>query len=408
MTQIINTSQLNKDRIVCYDEDKMLLDDLETGFNQFTFPCKLHVINLCTKTDHHMFDEALAYYRRLILETTSQHLSPALDEQIHFLDSYSLQSVSNLFKNLATEHYQACLSSLHCGSLMSPITIFPPLKAYSNELQNSDNDFIIAKPSISTGLLIYGFMELSEIASPPIHSRHIVLSNAMNREQHLQNFHSILTNNPSSNYELSASTISDLEEASKSLMTNNDDANNNDANGSKQPSLCVLLHGSLKKESMVAICKVGEPNWFGMLYSWADNKKKSNLMLSTFKCGYESISWLGNLSNLGLANLDFKLPLTETNRFSDKKSYSQSCVVWIKQTGLYSDIQKVLRLAKKLPDKSTNFFKELNKFKTQALTIGFTSILQGMSTILERELPNNSNPEAENILKQAILLLRSS
>ena len=26
-------------------------------------------------------------------------------------------------------------------------------------------------------------------------------------------------------------------------------------------------------------------NWFGMIYSWADSKKKSNLMLSIFKPG---------------------------------------------------------------------------------------------------------------------------
>lgn len=35
---------------------------------------------------------------------------------------------------------------------------------------------------------------------------------------------------------------------------------------------------------MGAICKVGH-NWFGLLYSWADSKKKSNLMLSIFEPG---------------------------------------------------------------------------------------------------------------------------
>ena len=36
---------------------------------------------------------------------------------------------------------------------------------------------------------------------------------------------------------------------------------------------------------MGALCKVGE-NWFGLLYSWADSKKKSNLMLSIFEPGF--------------------------------------------------------------------------------------------------------------------------
>lgn len=41
----------------------------------------------------------------------------------------------------------------------------------------------------------------------------------------------------------------------------------------------------------------------------------------------------------------------------EKRSYSQNCVVWIKQAGLQSDIQKVLRHAKKLPEKTQNFYK---------------------------------------------------
>lgn len=93
----------------------------------------------------------------------------------------------------------------------------------------------------------------------------------------------------------------------------------------------------------------------------------------------------------------------------ENKSYSQSCVVWIKQTSLHSDIQKVLRLAKKLPDKATNFYKELTKFRKQALTIGFTSILEGIARILEREitlLPHNEHP-AESILKNAVAILQT-
>ena len=37
---------------------------------------------------------------------------------------------------------------------------------------------------------------------------------------------------------------------------------------------------------MGAICSVGE-KWYGLLYSWADSKKKSNLMLSIFEPGIE-------------------------------------------------------------------------------------------------------------------------
>lgn len=69
----------------------------------------------------------------------------------------------------------------------------------------------------------------------------------------------------------------------------------------------------------------------------------------------------------------------------------------------------MLRLAKKLPEKATNFFKELAKFRKAAITIGFTSILQGMSTILERECSflSATNRDAVAILQHAVIILRS-
>lgn len=41
------------------------------------------------------------------------------------------------------------------------------------------------------------------------------------------------------------------------------------------------------------------PEWYGMLYSQADSKKKSNLMLSVFDPGAEPLPWLGKISHLG-------------------------------------------------------------------------------------------------------------
>jgi len=86
-------------------------------------------------------------------------------------------------------------------------------------------------------------------------------------------------------------------------------------------------------------------DWFGMLHSWADSKKKSNLVLTTF-CPGENISWLGNIQKLGpAAELDINPYQTaendegETTPFpvmpSQRRSYnSQASVVWIKPSGL--------------------------------------------------------------------------
>jgi len=42
---------------------------------------------------------------------------------------------------------------------------------------------------------------------------------------------------------------------------------------------------------------------------------------------------------------------------SDKRSYNQSQLVWIKEAGLQADIQKILRQARKMPDKISSFYK---------------------------------------------------
>lgn len=68
--------------------------------------------------------------------------------------------------------------------------------------------------------------------------------------------------------------------------------------------------------------------------------------------------WLGDLRYL--ANMDDAIP-GENPSFpvkpTEKRSYSQNCVVWIKQAGLQSDIQKLLRHARKLPEKTQHFYK---------------------------------------------------
>jgi len=89
---------------------------------------------------------------------------------------------------------------------------------------------------------------------------------------------------------------------------------------------------------------------------------------------------------------------------SQKPSYSNSPVVWIKESkwgqkesylwyskdnfctfSLISDLQKVLRNARRLPDKSATFFKELNRFKKAALTLGFHQLIDGLAEMCDKE-----------------------
>lgn len=60
------------------------------------------------------------------------------------------------------------------------------------------------------------------------------------------------------------------------------------------------------------------PEWYGMLYSQADSKKKSNLMMSLFEPGPEPLPWLGKMAQLG--------PISGTGH---THSIPPHCVVWV-------------------------------------------------------------------------------
>lgn len=54
---------------------------------------------------------------------------------------------------------------------------------------------------------------------------------------------------------------------------------------------------------MAAVCQLST-NWYGLLVSWADSKKKSNLMLIILEPGNNAIPWLGDMRNLTLCSAE--------------------------------------------------------------------------------------------------------
>lgn len=192
---------------------------------------------------------------------------------------------------------------------------------------------------LSKNIEVCGFINVNDMSSPAAISRHLILPIAESSNKENQ-FDSSLTGIVKS--EAEGQSASEGEES-------NDDG--------KIPNLCVLLHGALKVENVVALVQLGD-DWFGYIYSYADSKKKSNLMLTVLHPGADIIPWLGDLNNLGVDDIEAgahagTFPLKPT----EKRSYTQNIVVWIKHAGLQSDIQKILRHARKLPDKTTQFYK---------------------------------------------------
>ncbi|XP_063600703.1 integrator complex subunit 14-like [Penaeus indicus] len=133
--------------------------------------------------------------------------------------------------------------------------------------------------------------------------------------------------------------------------------------------------------------------------------------------GNDVIPWMGKLSNLGPASLLPTNPYGQNEsstpfplKIQEEKSYALNCVVWVRQGGLQSDIQKILRHARKLPDKTQSFYKELNRVRRAALSYGFGELLEGLASVLEREctlLPSSSHPVAAIQLQHAYEALRN-
>ncbi|XP_013403665.1 integrator complex subunit 14 [Lingula anatina] len=345
----------------------------------FQFPCKLHVVPIVNQSEANL-QTTLNMYQKLI-DLNNQGGQLFLPE-----GALSLKSVQTCFTKMAEQCFTPLYAVLQCGHLQCNVQVYPLPQPYHRQ-----QDFKNVHKTVNEVISICGFLDSTDVASPPFISRHLVLPRAITKEE------------------------SHDKEESKA------DGKDEDEDGTeegKTPSFTVLLHGSLKVEGMVALVEVSE-DWYGMLYSWADSKKKSNLMLSIFEPGTDVLPWLGELDHLSAhSSMLFPEPPYgfEDNRTpfpvrpQDRRSYAQNCVVWIKATGLQSDIQKILRHARKLPEKQQQFYKELNRVRKAALSLGFMELLEALSTMLDREctlLPGTAHPDAALQLSHAANSLRS-
>lgn len=335
------------------------------------FEHSLHVVIISTPTE---LQDSLHFYQKLITLDGSGTL--------HTLEGQpSLKTVQNLFLKLAEKCHAPFQVTLSCGNLNSIVQMFPPphFEAAKHQLN---------REAMWDDFKICGFLNTVDVSSPPTMSRHLVLP-------------------------ISVSDRKKLKEESSEDGSNVE----NGGEDGRTPSFCVLLHGSIRVENMVAVVQVG-PTWYGIMYSWADTKKKANLILALFEPGVHSIPWLGRFDLLGPCSAFEANPYGDDDkqspfpvRPSDKRSYASNPVVWIKSGSLQSDIQKILRYARKLPDKMGLFYKELNRIRKAAMALGMMDLLQGLSEMLEREctlLPGTAHPDAALQLTHAARMITLS
>ncbi|KAF5293913.1 hypothetical protein FQA39_LY13618 [Lamprigera yunnana] len=304
----------------------------------FAFPVKLHVVCIASPDDPNLI-RSKPLYQRLVGMTGFEGSVIVPDGALNEA------TVVSMFQKLSEDMYTSFRGTLKCGNLESRVMLSPAPIPYTKV-----TDFDCQTYVLSELMEVCGFIPIADVGSPMAISRHLILpTNSIGKEN------------------LPVKNEIDISE---------DDS----AEDGKVPSFCVLLHGALKVENMTALVTLGE-NWFGFIYSWADSKKKSNLMLTILTPGSDAVPWLGDLNHLDSAdNLSPEQIGSFPVRPSEKRSYSQNGV-------------------------------ELNRLRKAAISLGFLDLLNGLAYIFEQEctqLPGSAHPDCALQLTHAADVLRKT
>jgi hypothetical protein len=286
------------------------------------------------------------------------------------------RSVHKMFKAMCDTNYKPFEATLNIGSYFkleaAPISLFPePLPYTSRDIFGNETTRTISKR-----LEVCGYIKIADLVgsggSPASISRNLMFPRVESAQK--KNGSELEKMESEMKHFFVKSGAGEDEESSSSMPG---------ADVTTKESAIVLLHGALKVENMAALILLAD-DWYGLAYSYSD-KKKSNLMLSILQPGVNVIPWIGDMRYLGLTQ--DALP-GESYGFpvkTEKKSYSSGNMSWLKESALQSDIQKILRHAKKMPEKTPQFYKELNRIRRNAQSLGFESLIETLIEVFQRE-----------------------
>ncbi|KAA3675214.1 uncharacterized protein DEA37_0000750 [Paragonimus westermani] len=250
---------------------------------------------------------------------------------------------------------------VRCGHMQSTAKLIPVLPVDTTD----------SSPTPSFSLEIFGFLHISDLSNPPVASRHHVNS-----------------------------------------VSDND-----------RIAFLPLLLTSMQETKTVAMCSIYVTEqatgvrskqdvtdrlvWrHGFLHQF--DAKSSVLLLSVFDKSCTGLPWLGQFKHLapvedfaGVQLYDDRegsspFPVLVPDRLSygsisDSASVGRpQCfdstfryVSWVSSASLIADVNKVLRLGRRLPEKSTLFFKELTKVRSAALAYGCPDLLEQIGNLTQ-------------------------
>ncbi|XP_026727391.1 integrator complex subunit 14 isoform X1 [Trichoplusia ni] len=354
-----------------------------------SYPAKIHVLPIVSPHDTSL-QHAMPLYQKIVdlaNNTTSNSNGNMSRGSIYCPDQLTVPGVITAITRLCEQHYQEFWCTLKCGQLETRVQLFPAPQTVSHE--GVDSTYTLANQ-----LHVIGFLQQQELGTPMAISKHLVIPQAQ------------AGGNAGSRENYGSKTPTKEGSSSTDGSTTEDDL----SDPSKIPNFCVLLHGALKVEGMAAVVLLGA-EWWGTLMAWceASRSRRSCLLLSVLRPGSAAAPWLGALDQLGPA--DEGTTAAESFPVRSWRSYSSggSACAWARPHALLADVQKVLRHARKLPDKTQHLFKELNRLRRAAISLGFSELLTAIGNALEREctaLPPSAPSECALQLAHAANALR--
>ncbi|XP_049887695.1 integrator complex subunit 14 [Pectinophora gossypiella] len=355
-----------------------------------SFPLKIHVLPIVSPHDP-CLQQAMPLYQKIVELASSSNNNGSNGNMsrgaIYCPDQLTVPAAIAAMTKLCEQQYQEFWCSLKCGQLEARVQLFPAP-------QPAVHEGLGATYTITHQLHVIGFLSQQELGTPIAISKHLVIPQAQ------------AGSNPGrENY---GSKTPTKEGSSTDSSTTEEDM----SDPSKIPNICVLLHGALKVEGMSAVVAVGA-DWWGTLSAWceASRARRSCLLLSVLRPGAAAAPSLGPLDQLGPAD-DGATP-SESFPVRTQVSYGAGAggagCAWARPHALLADVQKVLRHARKLPDKTQHLYKELNRLRRAAISLGFSELLSCVGGALEREcaaLAGAAPPEAALQLAHAAAALR--
>ncbi|XP_055334683.1 integrator complex subunit 14-like [Paramacrobiotus metropolitanus] len=168
-----------------------------------------------------------------------------------------------------------------------------------------------------------------------------------------------------------------------------------------EPHFGPLLHAALRlMQGKVVLVSVAT-DWFGYIEPVEDpkTKKRSILVLNLFPKGF-------SLAPGGVAVLEESDTVKKDE--DDAPSYSSKdfTPVWTSAEAVQSDVGRVLRFARKLPDKVETFYKELNKVRLHALSSCNFQLLDALAEMLMRECQLAASSAGAAELNNVVLQLK--